>query len=537
MLLQTVFLMILQKTILGDTIYDTNFLFTAPQDISLNYWRDGDISLFFFQDYNSTVFYNYSTYFYSNNQPSNHTLASFQDTNISNQDSLLYLLYENEIQIFSYDVVIDSTNMQFTLNKNVMNIANRQYFSFTNVTDMLLFHLISQDIQLYSDSHRIEAQLYYVFFNDTRDFNETLAKIQDGSLRIYIYMPFVIENPLETIDLNLGSLQNEFNLHSEQTSLLSSNNNLLAYSNNYSLFYYDENQTVYLVSDEMDQTFNIYLPYDSNQIIGNKTGSFIYPIQGSINDNINMIITVQSLILFFQASFTNDFFNLLGSITISDSFSFDSIVDSPADDLLTIILTNDNYPDQYFFLRIEKDEIFQSSTTFHCEICSYFNFYSCQDQSQDCSIVLQNSNTVDNNSMFKVWLSVLIAVFSALILIVICCFLVQRYCIRGPKKPQGQIINYDEVEERLKGMDKKKLGELMKKYSVTMEENDMENSHKFKAYVDNKCPICMELLPSEPITYFSCKTHIVHTRCFILYEEENRNHSYKCPFRCTEEKK
>lgn len=529
-----------QEILFSQSIYDTNFLFSSSSgSIHPNYWRNNDISLFFFKEANSTVFYNYSKAFYINSQPSNHTLSSFLETNISNQDSLLYLLYDEYIQIFSYNVIIDSTKIQFKLNNNIMNIDNKQCLSFTNVTDMLLFHLTTQEIELFSSNHKVIASSYHLFFHEKRDFNETLTRIQNGSIRIYIYMPFFIENTLDYIDLNVIPMQNELDFINDETNELATNTEMIAFSTNYSLFYYHENQTISLLENQLTQRLNYYISYDSTktmEILENPVGTFLFN-DGNTNSNIiNLLIAMKTEIMFFQASFNNGFLNLKGKLKVSDSFTINSVIDSPSFSILTVILNNTKFPNQYFYLRIEKDRIYQRTTTFECEICSYYDMISCNRQSEDCAIILQRENDGQPDSMFKIWLSVLIAVFAALVLIILCCFLVQRYCIRGKHTPKTQIQNYDEVEEKLKSLDKKKLGELMKKYSIIQEDSNNEKSEKLK---ENKCPICMDPLPSQPITYFSCKTHIVHIKCLILYEEEgkNKNNVYKCPYRCTEEKK
>ena len=531
-----------QEILLSQSIYDTYFLFSSSESFQPNYWRNDDISLFFFKEANSTVFYNYSKAFYINTQPSNHTLSSFLETNISNQDSLLYLLYEENIQIFSYNVIIDSAKIQFKLNKNVMNIENKQCISLTNVTDMLLFHLTTQEIELFSNNHKVIASSYYLFFHEKRDFNETLTRIQNGSIRIYIYMPFFIENTLEEIDLNVIPLQNELHFINDEANELAKNAEMIGFSTNYSLFYFNENKTISLLDTQFTQRLNYYISYDSTQtmkILDNPVGTFIFNDGNTNSEIINLLVAMKTEIMFFQASFKNGYLNYKGKLKISDSFTINTVIDSPSFNILTVVLNNTKYLHQYFYLRIEKDKIYQRTTTFECEICSYYDIISCDQQSNDCAIILQNENKGESDSMFKIWLSVLIAVFAALVLIILCCFVVQRYCIRGKNIPKRQIQNYDEVEEKLKNLDKKKLSELMKKYSIIQEETNMEKSEKLKPYIENKCPICMDPLPSQPITYFSCKAHIVHIRCLILYEEEgkNKNNVYKCPYRCTEVKK
>ena len=203
-----------------------------------------------------------------------------------------------------------------------------------------------------------------------------------------------------------------------------------------------------------------------------------------------MQLIIANRFYFYSASFEKGFFHYLGSINVGEQFTVDQIVDSPSSNILTVILLSSNFPNNFFFLRFSKSIIFSRKEEFKCDICFYYNFYNCVNPDADCSIILQTQKEEESDPYFKVWLSVLVSVFGCLLLIILFCFIVQRFCI-GIKKMnlKPQISNYDEVEERLKTLDKKKLESLMKKYSITVQETNMENSDKLKQYMDIKCTI------------------------------------------------
>ena len=514
-----------------DEIYDTNFLLSSQIDMNMNFWRNNDISIIYIKEGNIAVFYNFSSNYYQNNDPTNYSLSTFEVTNISNQDTFLYLLYDNQIQIYSYEILINDSQIRLILKKNVMTLVNQHYITFSNISDLIIFQLSSLSIQLYSDFHLIDSDSYFVFLNDLQSEQDVIQKIQLGATRLFIYFPIYVDNNFETLDIELKFLKNEINSHINEKAEKLTNDDLLVRSQNYSLYYYSQNSTITLKNNENLELLNYY-EFNLSDPFTKIQGYFIDNLN-SDDTLIDMAIMIDTILYFFSADFEKGFFHYLGRIYISSKFNFDEVINSPSDNIITAVLINKNYVNNYFFLKLKKDKIYTRTSFFECSICSYYNLYSCDDQNHDCSIILQNDASGESDPYFKVWLSVLVSVFGVIIIIIICCFMIQRFCFHSTKhKTQAQITNYDEVEERLKTLDKKKIEALMKKYSITIEETNMEKSDKLKPYMDNKCAICMELLPSQPITYFSCKAHIVHTKCLILYEEERRDHTYKCPFRC-----
>lgn len=520
-------------TVSTEKLYDSNFLLSQNSQIIPNLWLKNWNSLFIYEQEQFIVFYNFSDSFYQNQIPFTNSLNNLKATNISNQDSLVYFVYDDLIEIFSYESQISNEILRINLKKSVMEIGNKRFLTFSNISEPIIFELLQQEIGLSSDFHTINSQKYSVFFNKQSDFTQIQDKILNEAVELFIYFPFYINNTLKNLEISLLQMKEEMQVSSEENQQKVENHEFLAKTFNYSLFLFKENKTVSLISNTDYLKLNYYhnqLPNSSNS--SQKAGWFIHTAQEETV--ISFIIMIGNDFLLYNANFVKGYLHFLGQILINDRFSVQNLIDSPNDGFFTIMLSNKQSDLQEFLLiKAKKDDFFQRGEFLQCEICTYNKEYLCKNPNNDCSAVLSKINNIDSGMELKTWISILISIFGTFFLVLFCCFIVQRYCIGRKIKPRSQINNFDEVEERLKTFDKKKIQDLMRKYSITVVENNMEKSEKFKAYTDNKCPICMELLPSQPITYFACKTHIVHTKCLLLYEEENHcQKQYKCPFRC-----